>query len=83
MPSDILYLLLIEETGYGTSRFIKDGSNNYFNIQVFDKNEPHIKARGSDAMKKYPTEEDSIKDFINMVANSEKYQIVRNTINAL
>ena len=79
----ILYLLsIVKRLSRGTSRFVKDGSNNLFNIQVFDKNEPHIKARGSDAMiKKYPTEEDSIKDFLNMVANSEKYQGVRDTIN--
>ena len=33
-------------------------------------------------IKKYPTEEDSIKDFLNMVANSEKYQGVIDTITA-
>ena len=83
IPNDIILAINSEETGWGTSRFVKDGSNNLFNIQVFDKNEPHIKARGSDAMiKKYPTEEDSIKDFLNMVANSEKYQGVRDTIAA-
>ena len=83
IPNDIILAINSEETGWGTSRFIKDGSNNLFNIQVFDKNEPHIKARGSNAMiKKYPTEEDSIKDFLNMVANSEKYQGVRDTITA-
>ena len=81
--NDIILAINSEETGWGTSRFVKDGSNNLFNIQVFDKNEPHIKARGSDAMiKKYLTEEDSIKDFLNMVANSEKYQGVRDTIAA-
>ena len=81
IPNDIILAINSEETGWGTSRFVKDGSNNLFNIQVFDKNEPHIKARGSNAMiKKYPTEEDSIKDFLNMVANSEKYQGVRDTI---
>ena len=83
IPNDIILAINSEETGWGTSRFVKDGSNNLFNIQVFDKNEPHIKARGSNAMiKKYPTEEDSIKDFLNMVANSEKYQGVRDTIAA-
>ncbi len=83
IPNDIILAINSEETGWGTSRFVKDGSNNLFNIQVFDKNEPHIKAKGSNAMiKKYPTEEDSIKDFLNMVANSEKYQGVRDTIAA-
>ena len=83
IPNDIILAINSEETGWGTSRFVKDGSNNLFNIQVFDKNEPHIKATGSNAMiKKYPTEEDSIKDFLNMVANSEKYQGVRDTITA-
>ena len=33
-------------------------------------------------IKKYSTEEDSIKDFLNMVANSKKYQGVRDTITA-
>tara|TARA_E500000318_G_scaffold25330_1_gene25334 strand:- start:238 stop:4473 length:4236 start_codon:yes stop_codon:yes gene_type:complete len=81
--NDIIIAINSEETGWGTSRFVKDGSNNLFNIQVFDKNEPHIKAKGSNAMiKKYPTEEDSIKDFLNMVSNSEKYQGVRDTITA-
>ena len=83
IPNDIILAINSEETGWGTSRFVKDGSNNLFNIQVFNKNEPHIKAKNSNAMiKKYPTEEDSIKDFLNMVANSEKYQKVRDTISA-
>jgi len=81
--SDIIIAMNSEETGWGTSRFIEDGSNNLFNIQTFNKDVPHIKAKNSNAMiKKYPTEEDSIKDFLNMVANSEKYQGVRDTIAA-
>ena len=83
IPNDIILAINSEETGWGTSRFVKDGSNNLFNIQVFSEDEPHIKARSSNAkIKKYESEEDSIKDFLNMVANSEKYQGVRETINA-
>ena len=81
--NDIIIAINSEETGWGTSRFIKDGSNNLFNIQTFNEDVPHIKAKNSNAkIKKYPTEEDSIKDFLNMVANSEKYQGVRDTIAA-
>ena len=81
IPSDIILAINSEETGWGTSRFIKDGSKNLFNIQVFDKNKPHIKATDSKAMiKKYATEEDSIKDFLNLVNKSEKYSNVRETI---
>jgi flagellum-specific peptidoglycan hydrolase FlgJ len=83
IPNDIILAINSEETGWGTSRFVKDGSNNLFNIQVFSEDEPHIKAKSSNAkIKKYESEEDSIKDFLNMVANSEKYQGVRETINA-
>ena len=72
-----------EETGWGTSRFLKEGSNNLYNIQVFNKDEPHIKAKGSNAMvKKYKTKADSIKDFLNMVNNSPNYAGVRETIEA-
>ena len=83
IPNDIILSINSEETGWGTSRFLKDGSNNLFNIQVFNENEPHLKAKESLAkIKKYKTEEDSIKDFLNMVSNSKKYQGVRDAINS-
>ena len=79
----IMIAMNSEETGWGTSRFLKEGSNNLYNIQVFNKDEPHIKAKGSNAMvKKYKTKADSIKDFLNMVNNSPNYAGVRETIEA-
>ena len=81
IPNDIILAINSEETGWGTSRFLKDGSNNLFNIQVFSKDKPHIKARDGKAMiKKYRSEEDSIKDFLNMVSSSPKYEKVRAAI---
>ena len=81
--NSIILAMNSEETGWGTSGFLEKGSNNLFNIQVFDKNEPHIKAKGSNAMvKKYNTPEDSVKDFLNMVNNSSNYEEVRETIEA-
>ena len=81
IPNDIILAINSEETGWGTSGFLKKGSNNLFNIQSFDKNVPHIKAQDSKNMiKKYDNEEDSIKDFLNMVQNSKKYSRVRETI---
>ena len=79
----IMIAMNSEETGWGTSRFLEEGSNNLYNIQVFNKDEPHIKAKGSNAMvKKYKTKADSIKDFLNMVNNSPNYAGVRETIEA-
>ena len=81
IPNDIILAINSEETGWGTSSFLKRGSNNLFNIQSFDKDIPHIPAREGKAMiKKYDSEEDSIKDFLNMVQNSKKYSTVRETI---
>ena len=81
IPSDIILAINSGETGYGTSRFFKEGSNNLFNIQTFNKNTPHIKAKDSDQMiKKYNTVEDSIIDFLNMVKTSKKYKKVREQI---
>jgi len=81
IPSDIILAINSGETGYGTSRFFKEGSNNLFNIQTFNKNTPHIKAKDSDQMiKKYNTVEDSIIDFLSMVKTSKKYKKVREQI---
>ena len=81
IPNDIILAINSEETGWGTSSFLKRGSNNLFNIQSFDKDTPHIKSKEGKAMiKKYDSQEDSIKDFLNMVQNSKKYSRVRETL---
>ena len=49
IPSDIILAINGGETGWGTSRFWNEGSNNLFNFQSFDDNEESIDALNSNA----------------------------------
>ena len=81
IPNDIILAINGGETGWGTSRFWKEGSNNLFNIQSFNDKEKSIPALDSDAkIKVFKTEEDSIKEFLNWVENKDSYAGVREEI---
>ena len=49
VPSDIILAINSGETGWGSSRFWKEGSNNLFNFQSFDDKEESIAAKESKA----------------------------------
>jgi flagellum-specific peptidoglycan hydrolase FlgJ len=59
VPSDIILAINSGETGWGSSRFWKEGSNNLFNFQSFDDKEESIAAQNSKAkIKKFDTQEE-------------------------
>ena len=81
IPNDIILSINGGETGWGTSRFWKEGSKNLFNIQSFDDKEKSIPALDSDAkIKVFKTEEDSIKEFLNWIETKDSYAGVREEI---
>ena len=81
IPSDIILAINGGETGWGTSRFWNEGSNNLFNFQSFDDKEESIDALNSNAkIKKFKSSEDSIKQFLDWVQNKDSYAGVREEI---
>jgi len=81
IPSDIILAINGGETGWGTSRFWNEGSNNLFNFQSFDDKEESIDALNSNAkIKKFKSSEDSIIQFLDWVQNKDIYAGVREEI---
>ena len=81
IPSDILLSIASGETGWGSSGFLKKGSNNLFNFQSFNDKEESIAASQSNAkIKKFKTEEASIEQFLNWIETKESYAGVREEI---
>ena len=79
VPSDILIAIALEETGYGTSRFYKEG-NNYFNM-VAEKGDDRIKAKGDNTqVAKFDSPSESIDKFYTWVENKPHYENVRKTL---
>ncbi len=81
IPSDIILAINSGETGWGTSRFFKEGSNNLFNFQSFNDKEESIAAQNSNAkIKKFDTPEASITQFLDWVQTKPSYEVVRKEI---
>ena len=81
VPSDIILAINSGETGWGSSRFWKEGSNNLFNFQSFDDKEESIAAQNSNAkIKKFDTQEESISQFLEWVQTKPSYKVVRDEI---
>jgi uncharacterized FlgJ-related protein len=81
IPSDIILAINSGETGWGSSRFWKEGSNNLFNFQSFNDKEESIAAQNSKAkIKKFKTQEDSIIQFLDWVQTKPSYEGVRKEI---
>jgi len=79
VPDDILLAITLEETGYGTSRFYKEG-NNYFNM-VAEKGDDRIKAKGDNTqVAKFKDPSESLDKFYSWVDNKPHYKNVRATI---
>jgi len=79
VPSDILIAIALEETGYGTSRFYKEG-NNYFNM-VAEKGDDRIKAKGDNTqVAKFESPSESLDKFYTWVENKPHYKNVRETL---
>ena len=79
VPDDILLAITLEETGYGTSRFYREG-NNYFNM-VAEKGDDRIKAKGDNTqVAKFKEPSESLDKFYSWVDNKPHYKNVRATI---
>jgi len=79
VPDDILLAITLEETGYGTSRFYREG-NNYFNM-VAEKGDDRIKAIGDNTqVAKFKEPSESLDKFYSWVDNKPHYKNVRATI---
>ena len=79
VPSDILIAIALEETGYGSSRFYKEG-NNYFNM-VAEKGDNRIKAKGDNTqVAKFESPSESIDKFYTWVETKPHYKNVRETL---
>ena len=76
VPTSIIIAMAGIESGWGTSRFAKQG-NNLFGIRTWDLKEPHMKPKDvQDAkfgLKKYPTKCDSIRDMIRSLNTHPAY----------
>ena len=76
VPTSIIIAMAGIESGWGTSRFAKQG-NNLFGIRTWDLKEPHMKPKEvKDAkfgLKKYATKCDSIKDMIRILNTHPAY----------
>jgi len=80
VPTSIIIAMAGVESGWGTSRFAKEG-NNLFGIRTWDDNAPQMKPKDiPDAkfgVKKYPTKCASVQDMINILNNHPAYEKFR------
>ena len=77
-PISVILAQAALESGWGTSRFFREGSN-IFGIWSFDENEERIKARGSNGvyLKKYDSYVESVDDYMLILGRSPKYEEFR------
>ena len=77
-PISVILAQAALESGWGTSRFFREGSN-IFGIWSFDENEERIKAKGSNGvyLKKYDSYVESVDDYMLILGRSPKYEEFR------
>ena len=77
IPREIIIAMAVLETGWGESRFAKEG-NNLFGIRTWDPNTPQLKAKGNPnapwGVKSYETKCDSVIDMIYTVNTHHAYE---------
>ena len=79
VPDDVLIAMALEESGYGTGRFYKQG-NNFFNM-IAEEGDKRIKAKGDETVvAKFDTPSQNIDKFYSWVDNKGHYENVRKTI---
>ena len=83
VPSSVILSIIAEETGWGTSRFAKDG-NNYFNMIIDNSDQKFLAAkhRPEHKVRVFENPEESINIFKEWVATKPHYKNVRKTIMA-
>jgi len=80
IPSKLIIGIAALESGWGTSRFTKEG-NNLFGIRTFDLKKPNMQpldnSKADFGVKVYDNKCDSVKDFIRIVENNYNYSEFR------
>ncbi len=85
-PSSLILTQGAIESGWGTSRFFREG-NNLFGMWSTNSNEPRIKAKGTRDngfvahLKKYDSVKDSVADFILNLSRNKSYSKLRKLVN--
>lgn len=85
-PTSLILTQGAIESGWGTSRFFREG-NNLFGMWSSNPNEPRIKAKGTRDngfvahLKKYESVKDSVADFILNLSRNKAYSKLRRLVN--
>ncbi|MBR18561.1 MAG: hypothetical protein CMA64_00180 [Euryarchaeota archaeon] len=77
---EIIIAMAVLETGYGKSRFAKEG-NNLFGIRTWEPSTPQLKPLGNPdvkwGVKAYKTKCSSVKDMVNNINTHHAYELFR------
>ena len=77
---EIIIAMAVLETGYGNSRFAKEG-NNLFGIRTWEPSTPQLKPLGNPdvkwGVKAYKTKCASVKDMVNNINTHHAYELFR------
>ena len=80
IPNKLIIGIAALESGWGTSRFTKEG-NNLFGIRTFDLKKPNMQpldnSKANFGVKVYDNKCDSVKDFIRIIENNYNYSEFR------
>ena len=81
VPSEMVVAMAVLESGWGTSRFAKEG-NNLFGIRTYDKEVPHMLLEGSTKWKGwgvriFNTKCQGVKFFVDLLNNHYAYEEFR------
>ena len=81
VPSPIVLSIIAQETGWGTSRFVKE-ANNWFNMVVDKPDQKFVPAkdRPSHKVRSFGSGTESVSAFLEMVNTKPHYQPVRDTL---
>ena len=81
IPSPIVLSIIAQETGWGTSRFVKE-ANNWFNMAVDKPDQKFVPAkdRPSHKVRSFGSGTESVSAFLEMVNTKPHYQPVRDTL---
>jgi hypothetical protein len=81
VPTPVILSIIAQETGWGTSRFVKD-ANNWFNITTDKPDQKFVPAkdRPTHKVRSFDAGSESVSAFLEMVNTKPHYEKVRNTL---